>query len=327
MTGTGPLSKAPRGHFNFEPPPPGRTIYLELTPKRIRVEVGGEVIADSRRAFMLQESGLQPVYYFPAQDVRTDVLTPTDRHTHCPKKGDASYYTIQAGGETVENGAWYYPEPLPDAPFLKDLVAFYFDRMGRWLEEDEEIVVHPRDPYHRVDVLRTDRHIRVLLDGEVLADTRRALALFESNLPTRWYIPRDDVRAELLPSETVTRCPYKGTASYHSVSSRAAVRAPTSSGITTLLWPRWGGSPGCSASSTRRSTSSSTGNCRSGPNRRGVAACVPRRPPRPRPTEPGSRLSGRQSRRRCRGGGEMVNGTRWIRLALLNRSVACRKAT
>ena len=217
MTGTGPLSKAPRGHFNFEPPPPGRTIYLEPTPKRIRVEVGGEVIADSRRALMLQESGLQPVYYFPPEDVRTEVMTPTDRHTHCPKKGDASYYTIQAGGETVENGAWYYPEPLPDAPFLKDLVAFYFDRMGRWLEEDEEIVVHPRDPYHRVDVLRSDRHIRVLLDGEVLAETRRALALFESNLPTRWYIPRDDVRAELLPSETVTRCPYKGTASYHSV--------------------------------------------------------------------------------------------------------------
>ncbi len=217
MTGTGPLSKAPRGHFNFEPPPPGRTIYLEPTPKRIRVEVGGEVIADSRRALMLQESGLQPVYYFPPEDVRTDVMTPTDRHTHCPKKGEASYYTIQAGGETVENGAWYYPEPLPDAPFLKDLVAFYFDRMGRWLEEDEEVVVHPRDPYHRVDVLRSDRHIRVLLDGEVLAETRRALALFESNLPTRWYIPRDDVRAELLPSETVTRCPYKGTASYHSV--------------------------------------------------------------------------------------------------------------
>lgn len=217
MTATGPLSKAPAGQFNFEPPPPGRTIYLESTPKRIRVEVGGEVIADSRHAFMLQESGLQPVYYFPPQDVRADVMTPTDRHTHCPKKGDASYYTIQAGGETVENGAWYYPEPLPDAPFLKDLVAFYFDRMGRWLEEDEEIVVHPRDPYHRVDVLSTDRRIRVLLDGELLAETERALALFESNLPTRWYIPREDVRAELLSSETVTRCPYKGRASYHSV--------------------------------------------------------------------------------------------------------------
>jgi uncharacterized protein (DUF427 family) len=217
MTGTGPLSKAPAGRFNFEAPPPGRTIYLDPTPKRIRVEVGGEVIADSRHAFMLHESGLQPVYYFPPGDVRTDLMTPTDRHTHCPKKGDASYYTIEAGGETVDNGAWYYPDPLPDAAFLKGLVAFYFDRMGRWLEEGEEIVVHPRDPYHRVDVVSTDRHIRVLLDGEVLAETDRAMALFETNLPARWYIPREDVRAQLEPSATVTRCPYKGTASYYSV--------------------------------------------------------------------------------------------------------------
>jgi uncharacterized protein (DUF427 family) len=217
MTGNGPLGKQPAGQFNFEPPPPGRTIYLEPTPKRIRVEVGGEVIADSRHAFILHESGLQPTYYFPPEDVRSDVLTPTDRHTHCPKKGDASYYTIDAGGETVEDGAWYYPEPLDDAPFIKDLVAFYFGRMGRWLEEGEEIAVHPRDPYHRVDVVGTDRHIKVSLDGELLAETDRATALFESNLPPRWYIPRVDVVAELEPSDTVTRCPYKGTAGYHSI--------------------------------------------------------------------------------------------------------------
>jgi uncharacterized protein (DUF427 family) len=230
MTGNGPLSKAPGGEFNFEPPPPGRTIYLEHTPKRIRVELGGEVIADSRNAFILHESGLQPMYYFPPEDVRTDLMTSTDRHTHCPKKGDASYYTITAGGKTVENGAWYYPEPLPDAPFLTDLVAFYFDRMDRWLEEGEEIMVHPRDPYHRVDVVSTDRHIRVLLEGEVLAETDQALALFESNLPPRWYIPPEDVRAELTPSDTVTRCPYKGTASYHSVK-----RADGGDG-TDLIW-------------------------------------------------------------------------------------------
>ena len=217
MTGNGPLSKQPAGQFNFAAPPPGRTIYLEPTPKRIRVEVGGEVIADSRRAFLLHESGLQPVYYFPPDDVRADVLEPTDRHTHCPKKGDASYYTITAGGETVKDGAWYYPEPLPDAPFIAGLIAFYFDRMGRWLEEGEEIGVHPRDPYHRIDVMATDRHIRISLEGQVLAETDRAIALFESNLPARWYIPADDVSATLTDSDTVTRCPYKGTASYHSV--------------------------------------------------------------------------------------------------------------
>jgi uncharacterized protein (DUF427 family) len=218
MTGTGPLSKRPSGRFNFAPPEPGWAVYLEHTPKRIRVEVGGELIADSRRAYLLHESGAQPIYYFPPEDVRADVLEPSDRHTHCPKKGDAAYYTITAGGETVEAGAWYYPEPLPDAPpELKGLIAFYFHRMSRWLEENEEIIVHPRDPYHRVDVVATDRHIRVSLGGQVLAETNRALALFESNLPPRWYIPRADVSAELVDSDTVTRCPYKGTAGYHSV--------------------------------------------------------------------------------------------------------------
>ncbi len=232
MTGNGPLGKRPAGEFNFEPPPPGRAIYLEPTPKRIRVEVGGEVIADSRRAIMLHESGLQPTYYFPPEDVRADVLEATDRHTHCPKKGDASYYTIRAGGETVENGAWYYPLPLPDAPpLLRDLIAFYFNRMGRWLEEDEEIGVHPRDPYHRMDVLRTDRHIRISLDGRLLAETTRALALFESNLPTRWYLPAEDVVAELQPSDTVTHCPYKGEAHYHSVTL-----ADGGKGGTDLIW-------------------------------------------------------------------------------------------
>jgi uncharacterized protein (DUF427 family) len=217
MTGTGPLGKQPAGAFNFEPPPPGRALYLEPTPKRIRVEVGGVTIADSRRAMMLHESGQQPIYYFPPDDVRADVLVPSDRHTHCPKKGDASYYTINAGGEVVKDGAWYYPDPLPGAPPITGLIAFYFNRMGRWREEGEEIGVHPRDPYHRIDVLATDRHITISLDGVVLAETERALALFESNLPTRFYLPIDDVRVALEPSDTVTHCPYKGAASYHSV--------------------------------------------------------------------------------------------------------------
>ena len=230
MTGSGPLGKQPAGTFNFEPPPPGRALYLEPTPKRIRVEVGGETIADSRRASMLHEGGQQPIYYFPPQDVRADVLEPSDRHTHCPKKGDASYHTIRAGGEVVEAGAWYYPDPLPGTPPIKDLIAFYFDRMGRWLEEDEEIGVHPRDPYHRIDVLTCARQIRISLGGAVLAESERALALFESNLPVRWYIPAQDVSAELVGSDTVTHCPYKGEARYHSVS------APEGDDGTDLIW-------------------------------------------------------------------------------------------
>ena len=213
MTGTGPLSPKPAGEFNR-----ARTLYLEPTPKRIRVIVAGETVADSRRAMLLQESGLQPVYYFPPEDVRTDLFDGTDKHTHCPKKGDAAYRTIRVGDRVVENAAWYYPEPLPDAPSaLRGLIAFYWDKVDTWIEEDEEVIGHARDPYHRIDVRRTSRHIKISLDGQLLAETTQAVALFESNLPTRWYIPREDVVAELEPNDKDTICPYKGHAGYYSV--------------------------------------------------------------------------------------------------------------
>ena len=218
MSGTGPFGKAPAGEFNFEPPAPGRALYLEPTPKRIRVVVAGETVADSRRAMLLHESGHQPIYYFPPEDVREDLLEPSDRHTHCPKKGDASYHTIRVGSNVVEAGAWYYPDPIAHAPpLLSGLIAFYWNRMDHWLEEDEEVFGHPRDPYHRIDVLRSDRRVRISLEGEPLAESDRAMALFESNLPTRWYLPADDVIASLEPSDTTTLCPYKGIASYYSV--------------------------------------------------------------------------------------------------------------
>jgi uncharacterized protein (DUF427 family) len=220
MYGTGPLSRTPAGVFNSE-----QTLYLEPTPRRLRVVVGGETVADSRGAFMLQEQGLQPCYYFPAADVRSEFLEPSDRHTRCPKKGEASYWTIRAGDTVVEAGAWYYPEPLPGAEGLRDMVAFYFDRMDHWYEEDEEIFVHPRDPYHRVDVVASDRVVRVSLDGSLLAESSRALALFETGLPTRWYIPREDAVVDLEPSDSVTRCPYKGEASYFSAA-----------GVKDLVW-------------------------------------------------------------------------------------------
>ena len=217
MTGNGPLGRDPAGRFNFEPPAPGRALYLDPSPKRIRAVFGGETIADSTRALMLHESGHQPVYYFPLEDVRADLLEPSERHTRCPKKGEASYHTIKVGDQVLEAGAWYYADPLAEAAWLKGLIAFYFNRIDHWYEEDEEIFVHPRDPYHRVDVRASDRHVRISLNGELLADSTRARALFETNLPTRWYLPAEDVGAALRPSDTITGCPYKGWASYHSV--------------------------------------------------------------------------------------------------------------
>jgi uncharacterized protein (DUF427 family) len=218
MTGNGPFGPTPAGAFNFEPPAAGSAVYLDPSPKRVRAILGGETIADSRSAFLLHESGHQPVYYFPPEDVAMSFCEPTDHHTVCPKKGEASYYTLRAGSEVVENGAWYYPSPLEGAPDgLAGLIAFYFNKMDSWLEEDEEIFGHPRDPYHRVDVIPTSASLRFMKRGEVLAETTRAMALFETNLPIRWYLPRDDVAASLEPSDATSICPYKGVAGYFNV--------------------------------------------------------------------------------------------------------------
>jgi uncharacterized protein (DUF427 family) len=217
MTGNGPLSARPAGRFNFDPPPPGQALYVEPCPKRVRVVFGGETVADSRGVRIVHESGHQPVYYFPPEDVRAEFLLASDRHSHCPKKGDAGYHTIVVGDQMAESAAWFYPEPLTGAEDLRGLIAFYWDRMDAWFEEDEEVVGHPADPYHRIDLRRSSAHVRVSRNEELLAESNRAVALFESNLPTRWYLPVQDVQARLEPSDTTSLCPYKGNAGYHSV--------------------------------------------------------------------------------------------------------------
>jgi uncharacterized protein (DUF427 family) len=180
----------------------------------------GQVIADSKRMRLLYETGHLPVYYFPQEDVRMEYLTKTDYHTHCPLKGDASYWTVKVGGRMAENAAWDYPQPLSDAADLKDYIAFDWGQMDAWFEEDEEIYVHARDPYKRVDALRSSRHVKVVVAGETVAESHRPLLLFETGLPTRYYIPKIDLRMDLLvTSDTRTRCPYKGVANYFSVKS------------------------------------------------------------------------------------------------------------
>jgi uncharacterized protein (DUF427 family) len=215
--GAGPLGAAPAGSFNFELPRRKGAIYVEPFARRMRGRVGGETVVDSIRATLLHEQGHLPVLYFPREDVRMDLLEPTDHHTRCPYKGDASYWTIRAGGQTRENAAWGYPRPLADAPDLSDLIAFYWKQLDEWLEEDEPALGHVRDPYHRIDVRETSRHVRISLDGHLLAETRRARALFEASLPTRWYIPFADVGGDVLvETDTRTTCAYKGHASYFS---------------------------------------------------------------------------------------------------------------
>jgi uncharacterized protein (DUF427 family) len=196
---------------------PDYRILFERSPRRVRVKFNGEIVADSTNAHLLFETRHLPVYYFPQADLRMDLLTPTQHHTFCPYKGEASYWTVAVGDKTAENAVWSYREPFAEVAAIKDFVAFYWNRMDAWYEEDDEIFVHPRDPYKRVDVVNSSRHVRVVIGGETIADTRRARFLFETRLPTRYYIPVDDVRRELLvPSDRITACPYKGTARYYS---------------------------------------------------------------------------------------------------------------
>jgi uncharacterized protein (DUF427 family) len=214
--GRGPFSKDAAGEFNFPvDPPTGSVLYFGPVPQRIRAIFAGETVVDSRRAKLLHETGHLPVYYFPDEDVRFDLLEPTARRTHCPHKGDASYWTIRAGRREAPDAVWAYREPLGSASFLAGHVALYWNAVDEWFAEDEQLHGHPRDPFHRIDVHRTTRHVRVLRDGELLADSRRARVLFETGLPPRYYVPAEDVRTELLvASSKKSRCAYKGSASY-----------------------------------------------------------------------------------------------------------------
>ena len=217
--GTGPFGEQSNGTFNFDTGVlKEHTLYLEDSPRRVRVMFSGQAVADSRSVKLLHETALLPVYYFPEEDVRMDLLEESDHSTHCPFKGDASYWSVRVGHRVAENAVWSYPEPIDSAPPLAGYLAFYWRMMDHWYEEEEEVFVHPRDPYHRVDILESSRHLEVRVNGEVVAETQRPKVLFETGLPPRYYIPPEDVREDVLVgSEKTTRCPYKGTASYWSV--------------------------------------------------------------------------------------------------------------
>ncbi len=216
--GAGPFGRRPGGVFNFTYQSPPHSLYFEDSPRRVRAEFNGETIAQSDHMKLLHETGITPIYYFPLGDIVMDFLEPSDHTTHCPFKGDASYWNLIVNDRRVDNVMWSYPEPVEGAPPLKGYATFYFNKMDAWYEENDQIFVHARDPYNRVDVVSSSRHIRVSLDGEVLAETTRAKLLFETGLSTRYYIPPEDVATDrLVRTDTTSECPYKGTASYYSV--------------------------------------------------------------------------------------------------------------
>ena len=217
--GAGPLGRRPAGRSNFELVGPAHQLYLEALGPRVRVVVAGEVIADTIAAELLHETGLAPVIYLPAADVRAGVLEPSGTTTHCPFKGDATYHHLQVGGERRSDAVWSYPDPIEGCPPLAGLVAFDPHGVDAVYLEEERVRGHVRDPYHRVDAVPTSRHVTVRVDGHTIAQSRRAVLLFETGLPVRTYLPAEDVDAAVLEhSDTVTTCPYKGaTDRYHSV--------------------------------------------------------------------------------------------------------------
>ncbi len=193
-------------------------VEYEPSPRRVRAVLRGETIVDSTDVLLVRETGHTPVYYFPRDDVAMERLSSTEKRTHCPWKGDACYWTITTEGHAAENAAWAYRDPLPQASALQDRIAFYWQSLDHWYEEDEEVFVHARDPRVRVDTLLSHRSVEVIHAGEVLARSNRAQFLFETDLPIRYYIPPDDVRRDLLvESPTTTRCPYKGMATHLSL--------------------------------------------------------------------------------------------------------------
>ncbi len=216
--GSGPFGENRRGVGNYQIESPKHIIHFDPSPKRVRGFLAEEVIVDSTDAKLLHETGHLPIYYFPIDDVRTEFLEGSEHQTHCPFKGDASYRSVVVGDRRAQDAVWMYEDPVEEASFLQGHVAFYFERMDAWFEEDEEIFVHPRDPYSRIDILASSRHVRISLEGQDLAETDRPILLFETSLPTRYYIPKQDVRMDLLEvSGHITECAYKGRPVHFSV--------------------------------------------------------------------------------------------------------------
>jgi uncharacterized protein (DUF427 family) len=161
---------------------------IEESPRWVRGRLGGETVVDSKRVKLLYAPERQlPVWLFPEEDVRLDLIPPDAIRRH------------------------------------DDLVQVDFDALDEWLEEDEPQIGHPPDPYHRIDVRRTSRHVRIRIGGRVVAESTNARALFETKLPVRWYLPREDVSAELEPSDHRTVCAYKGRPRHFTVAGEDAV--------------------------------------------------------------------------------------------------------
>jgi uncharacterized protein (DUF427 family) len=214
----GPLAPGAIGHFLAPDELPERLLFAEPLRRRMRVRFGGTWIADSEHVALLHEPGHYPVAYFPIADLARGALSQPEHTTRHRDLGSTSWYTVRGGEQSAARAAWQHTELPPHAAALKERVAFAWRAMDAFYEEDERIVGHAADPYHRIDIRQASRRIVVRSGTRVIADSARPMALFESGFAPRWYVPREDVDETALTSvELQTFCPYKGLCSYYDI--------------------------------------------------------------------------------------------------------------
>ena len=215
----GPLSTGAVGRFLVPEPLPKRLLYVERLRRRMRVRFGGKWIADSEHVVLLFEPGRYPVAYFPETDVSPDALERADHTTQHPDLGLTSWYGVRASEDRIApRGAWQHTGLPPHAGELQAHIAFAWRAMDAFYEEDERILGHAADPYHRIDIRQASRHLVVRHGDRIVADTKRSVVLYESGFAPRWYVLRADIdESALTPVKLQTFCPYKGLCSYYSI--------------------------------------------------------------------------------------------------------------
>ena len=214
----GPLSTTAVGRFLVPEPLPQRLLFAERLRRRMRVRFGGEWIADSEDVVLLHEPGRYPVAYFPRSDVRADALSGGDRVTQHKDLGETAWFAVDGGGQHSERAAWEFTGLPEYAGELRGRVAFAWRAMDAFYEEDERILGHAADAYHRIDIRTTSRDLEVRVGDRVVARSAHPVVLYESGFAPRWYVPRQDVdESALTPVQGQTFCPYKGLASYYDV--------------------------------------------------------------------------------------------------------------
>ena len=214
----GPLASEAIGRFLVPDLLPGRLLYAEPLRRRMRVRFGGAWIADSEDVVLLHEPGRYPVAYFPLSAITEGVLQAAGYTSRHADLGLTSWYTARVGEHSKSRAAWQHTELPGYASELKGRVAFAWRAMDAFYEEDERIVGHAADSYHRIDIRQAGRHLLVRHQDRVIADTTRPLALYESGFAPRWYVLCADVdESALTPVEGQTFCPYKGLASYYDI--------------------------------------------------------------------------------------------------------------